>query len=55
MKFQVVTLFPKMIEAFAEEGVIGQAQKKGLLQIETINPRRQTKDVHQTEIGRAHV
>ncbi len=48
MKFQVVTLFPKMIEAFTAVGVIGQAQKKGLIQVETINPRVHTKDVHQT-------
>jgi tRNA (guanine37-N1)-methyltransferase len=48
MKFQVITLFPKMIEAFVSEGVIGQAQKKGLIQVETINPRIHTKDVHQT-------
>lgn len=48
MKFQVVTLFPKMIEAFSQEGVIGQARQKNLIQIETINPRIHTKDVHQT-------
>ena len=48
MKFQVVTLFPKMIEAFTQEGVIGQARQKNLIQVETVNPRVHTKDVHQT-------
>lgn len=48
MKFEVVTLFPKMIEAFTQEGVVGQARAKNLIQVETLNPRVHTKDVHQT-------
>jgi tRNA (guanine37-N1)-methyltransferase len=48
MKFQVITLFPKMVEAFTSEGVIGQARQKNLIQVETINPRVHTKDLHQT-------
>ncbi len=48
MKFQVITLFPKMIEAFTNEGVIGQARQKNLIQVETLNPRQHTKDLHQT-------
>ncbi|MGZ5279812.1 MAG: tRNA (guanosine(37)-N1)-methyltransferase TrmD [Pseudobdellovibrionaceae bacterium] len=48
MKFQVVTLFPKMIEAFTLEGVVGQARQKQLIQVETISPRLQTQDLHKT-------
>lgn len=48
MKFTVITLFPGLIEAFAREGLIGQACAKERLQIETLNPRQFTDDVHQT-------
>ena len=48
MKFTVVTLFPKVIEAFLSEGLVAQANKKGLFTCETLNPRKFTTDVHQT-------
>jgi len=48
MKFQVITLFPKMIEAQVSEGVIGQAQGKGLLTVTCINPREFSTDNHKT-------
>lgn len=48
MKFQVITLFPEMIEAMTSSGVLGQAQNKNLLQVSTINPRKFTSDVHKT-------
>lgn len=48
MKFQVITLFPKMIEALVSEGVIGQARAKDLIQVSCINPRDFTEDVHKT-------
>ena len=46
--FQVVTLFPEMIEGIFESGVVGAAQRKGLLEVQTINPRIFTDDVHQS-------
>lgn len=48
MKFQVITLFPKMIEDQFTEGVVGQARAKGLIEIQCINPRTFTDDVHHT-------
>lgn len=48
MKFKVITLFPQMIEVFRSEGVIGQAIKKNLIEIQMINPREFTKDLHKT-------
>lgn len=48
MKFQVITLFPQMIEALTSEGVVAQAKKKGLISVETIQPRDFTEDTHKT-------
>ncbi len=48
VKFQVITLFPEMIQAVCENGVLGQACKKGLVQVLTIHPRDFTSDVHKT-------
>ncbi len=38
MRFDVVTLFPEMMEALAA-GVIGRAQKQGLISLHCWNPR----------------
>lgn len=46
--YQVITVFPDLVESFGQSGVVGQARKKGLLRIETLNPRRFTQDVHQS-------
>lgn len=48
MKFTVITLFPQLIEGFRQQGLIGQACGRGLVEIETLNPRQFTSDVHQT-------
>lgn len=48
MKFSVITIFPEMIEQSLQYGVIGQALRKKLLQVETINPRLYTFDFHKT-------
>lgn len=46
MKFAVVTLFPGLVKAWAETGLIGQAMTKNLLQIRLFNPRDFATDVH---------
>jgi tRNA (guanine37-N1)-methyltransferase len=46
LKFTVITLFPDLISAWAQTGLIGTAIKKNLLQIEIVNPRDFTSDVH---------
>ncbi|MBC7370119.1 MAG: tRNA (guanosine(37)-N1)-methyltransferase TrmD [Bdellovibrionaceae bacterium] len=46
--FQVITLFPEMIQSAMAAGVFGQAQKKELLKLSTINPREFTSDIHKT-------
>ena len=48
MKFGLVTLFPEMFECMESDGVVGQACKKGLVQLKSWNPRDYTADVHRT-------
>ncbi|OUS25288.1 tRNA (guanosine(37)-N1)-methyltransferase TrmD [Gammaproteobacteria bacterium 45_16_T64] len=48
MKFGIVTLFPEMFSAVTDYGVTGRAVKSGLMQLDCINPRDFTQDVHRT-------
>ena len=48
MRFEVVTLFPEMVTTVAEFGVVGRAQRKGLMELGCENPRDHTHDVHRT-------
>ncbi|MDC4167320.1 tRNA (guanosine(37)-N1)-methyltransferase TrmD [Photobacterium damselae] len=44
----VISLFPEMFDSITNFGVTGQAVKKGLLTVETWNPRDFTLDKHRT-------
>jgi tRNA (guanine37-N1)-methyltransferase len=46
MKVDVVTIFPKMIEAGLAEGVLGRARERGLLNVAVHNLRDFTTDRH---------
>ena len=48
MKFDVVTLFPEMVESVASVGVLGRAVKRGQIQLNSWNPRDYTQDKHRT-------
>ena len=48
MKFNVVTLFPEMVESVAKVGVLGRAIKNELIQLKCCNPRDYTQDKHRT-------
>ena len=48
MKFDVVTLFPEMVESVANVGVLGRAVKNGSIQLNSWNPRDYTQDKHRT-------
>lgn len=48
MWFGVVTLFPDMLNAVTCFGVTGRAVERGLVQIESWNPRDFTQDKHRT-------
>lgn len=47
MKFDIVTIFPRMVEAGLAEGVVGRARERGLLDIVVRNLRDFTTDRHQ--------
>lgn len=46
MHFEVITLFPEMIENYCQQGVIGRAFQKKKISLNTINPRQFTENIH---------
>ncbi len=48
MRFDVVTLFPELVESVANVGVLGRAVKNGQIQLNSWNPRDYTRDRHRT-------
>jgi len=48
VRFDVVTLFPELVQAWASSGVCGRAVSRGLVDVSLCNPRQFTSDVHQT-------
>jgi tRNA (guanine37-N1)-methyltransferase len=48
MRIDVITLFPEFIDGCARIGVVGRAQGRGLLQVQTWNPRDFALDTHRT-------
>lgn len=48
MRFDVVTLFPEMVQAMVGEGVTGRAIGRGQVELHLLNPRDYTEDVHKT-------
>jgi tRNA (guanine37-N1)-methyltransferase len=48
MKFDVVTIFPRMIEAGLAEGVVGRGVEKGLVEVRVHDLRVFTSDRHRT-------
>jgi len=48
MRIVVVTLFPEFVEHAVGFGVLGRALERGVLAVETVNPRQFATDVHKT-------
>ncbi|HWW22089.1 MAG TPA: tRNA (guanosine(37)-N1)-methyltransferase TrmD [Steroidobacteraceae bacterium] len=48
MHIEVVTLFPGLIQEALRYGVLGRAIERGLLQVETVDPRSFTHDAHRS-------
>ena len=46
LRFDVLSLFPKTIEGFTEESILGKAIDRGLLEINSFDLRRWTKGKH---------
>lgn len=47
MRFDILTLFPRMFSSPLEESILGKAVEKGLIQVQTINIRDFSLDKHQ--------
>ncbi|MEZ5451911.1 MAG: tRNA (guanosine(37)-N1)-methyltransferase TrmD [Thiothrix sp.] len=48
MRFDVVTLFPELVETVVKCGVTGRAAERGLIALRQWNPRDYAADVHRT-------
>jgi tRNA (guanine37-N1)-methyltransferase len=48
VKIVVITLFPELVEQALAHGVLGRAVGRGVLAVETVNPRQFVTDVHKT-------
>lgn len=48
MQFSVISLFPEMVSAVAEYGVVGRAIDNEIVTLQCVNPRDFTTDVHRT-------
>ncbi len=46
MRFDILTLFPEMLETVLSESIIGRARKKGIIEINAIQLRDFTEDKH---------
>ncbi len=54
MRIDVITLFPELIENCTKVGVVGRARQRGLLQVETWNPREYATDNYHTVDSRPY-
>jgi tRNA (guanine37-N1)-methyltransferase len=48
LRIDVVTIFPRMLEAPLAEGIVARAREAGLVRIETVDPRDFTEDRHRS-------
>ncbi len=48
MRFDIITIFPKIFDSYFNESIIKRAQKKGLIKIKIHNLRDYTSDKHKT-------
>jgi len=48
VRIVVITLFPELVEQALAFGVLGRAVERGVLAVETVNPRQFVTDVHKT-------
>ncbi len=48
MQIRIVTLFPEMVATVARYGVVSRGVERGLLGLQTVNPRDFASDVHRT-------
>ncbi len=46
MKFEILTIFPEVIECYIKHGVVGKALEKGIAEVKIYNLRNYTRDKH---------
>lgn len=46
MRFAVVTVMPELVTSAFQDGLVGQAIQKGLIHLETLNPRKFSEGAH---------
>lgn len=46
MRFAVITIMPDLVTSAFQDGLVGQAIQKGLVHLETLNPRKFSEGVH---------
>lgn len=46
MKFDIITIFPRIFDSYLNESILGRAQKQGLIEVKTHNLRDYTTDKH---------
>ncbi len=54
MQFDVITLFPELIDSYTQSGVVGRAHQRKIVSTSTWNPRKYTNDVHHTVDDRTY-
>ena len=48
MRIEVVTLFPELIQAALQQGVLGRAIERDIVAVGCEDPRVHTRDLHRT-------
>ncbi len=48
MEFNIITLFPEVIDFYCSSSIVGRARKNNIMSVNTINPREFTNDKHRT-------
>ncbi len=48
MEFNIITLFPEIVDFYCSTSIIGRARKNNIMAVNTINPREFTNDKHRT-------
>ncbi len=48
MQFDILTIFPQILDSYFNESILGRGQKKKLLKVKTHDLRKVTKDKHKT-------
>ena len=46
LRFDVLSLFPKSIDGFAEESILGRAVENGIIEVNSLDLRRWAKNKH---------